>query len=135
MKINSTDKKLIEQAKEVVLKNADLLKPQRELVASIVLGKSGKVYEGVNIKTSHSICAEQVALGHALACGEREIDTVVAVILNADGSTNVVAPCGVCRYTFERLGMNVNVIVRDVEKNEILKVKVKDLLPYQYNRK
>lgn len=136
MKLNDTDNKLIELAKEVLQQNKDLYKGTTNVtIASVVLAKSGKTYKGINIQTSHSICSEQVALGQAFACGERELDTLVAVRLNNDGSMRVISPCGLCRYTLEKLGLsNMNVIVEDVDKNKVLKVTVKDLLPYPYKR-
>jgi cytidine deaminase len=92
-------------------------------------------HKGINIKTSHSICAEQVALGQALANGEREFDTIVAVSLTTDGAPRIVSPCGLCRYIFEKLNINMNVIVRDINNNnEVLKVNTFDLLPYPYKR-
>ena len=136
MKLNDTDNKLIDLAKEVLQQNKDLYKGTTNVtIASVVLAKSGKTYKGINIQTSHSICSEQVALGQAFACGERELDTLVAVRLNNDGSMGVISPCGLCRYTLEKLGLsNMNVIVEDVDKNKVLKVTVKDLLPYPYKR-
>ena len=134
MKLNKTDLQLIELAQNTVKENIDHYPAPEETVACIVLAKSGKIYKGINIKTSHSICAEQVALGQALACGEREFDTIVAVKYNIDGSTRVVSPCGLCRYTLEKLGLDINVIVEDVDKDIVLKVKAIDLLPFPYKR-
>ena len=134
MKLNKTDLELIEMAQNLVKDNIDLYPAPEETVACVLLTKSGKIYKGINIKTSHSICAEQVALGQALACGEREFDTIVAVKYNIDGSTRVVSPCGLCRYTLEKLGLDINVIVEDVNKDIVLKVKTIDLLPYPYKR-
>ena len=96
--------------------------------------KSGKIYKGINLKTSHSVCAEQVAIGQAFACGEREIETLVAVKLDNNGNTRVVSPCGLCRYIFEKLGLEFDVIVEDVEKAKVLKVNTSKLLPYPYKR-
>ena len=134
MELNKNDLKLIELAKKLVNENKDLCKENREVVGSILLAKSGKTYKGINIKTSHSICAEQVALGQAFACGERDFDTIVAVMYEPQGNTRVVTPCGLCRYTLERLGLDINVIVADPQNDTLLKVKAKDLLPYQYKR-
>ena len=134
MELNKTDKSLIAMATEIVNNNKDLYPNSSEIVGAIVLAKSGKVYKGINIKTSHSICAEQVAIGQAFACGERELDTIVAVKMNADGSMRVVSPCGLCRYTLDKLNLDMNVIVEDVEKDIVLKVKVQELLPYPYKR-
>ena len=82
MELDSSDKKLIEMATKIVRENADLRKSMHVVIASVVKAKSGKIYKGINIMTSHSICAEQVAIGQALACGERELDTIVNVKIN-----------------------------------------------------
>lgn len=132
MKITKQDEDLIEIAKEVVIKNCDLYEKTNMHVGCALRVKSGKVYTGVNIKTSHSICAEQVAIGQALASGEREFDTIVSVNLSSDRIPRVVSPCGVCRYTFDKLGLNLNVIVND--GSNIKKVSVEELLPYPYKR-
>ena len=133
MKLTKKDMELIELATQVAIENKDLYDTRKSVVASIILGKSGRAYKGLNIKTSHSICAEQVALGYALSCGEREFETIVAVKMSADGEVLVTSPCGLCRYTLEKLNLNINVILRDVETNAIHKVKVKDLLPYAFD--
>ena len=134
MKINETDKQLISMATDVVKANSDIYSNLAMHVGCVVKAKSGKIYKGVNIKTSHSICAEQVAFGQALACGEREFDTIVSVKMNSDGSTRVVSPCGVCRYMFDKLNLDMYVIVEDIKNGKILKVKASELLPYPYKR-
>ncbi len=133
MKLIEKDKNLIEIASSIIHDNEDLY--EKELIVGCALrGKSGKIYTGINIKTSHSICAEQVAIGQALANGEREFDTIVAVKFDKDGKTRVVSPCGLCRYIMNDLHMEMNVIVEDVEHDKILKVKANKLLPYPYKR-
>ena len=134
MKLNKNDEQLIEIAKQVALENKDLYSSQGSLVASIIKTSSGNLYKGVNIKTSHSICAEQVAIGQALACGEREFDTLVAVKMGMDENLRVVSPCGLCRYTLNKLNLDLNVIVEDSENGTITKVKNRELLPYPYKR-
>ena len=134
MKLNNDDKQLIDLATEVVKSNSDMYSNISMHVGCVVKAKSGKIYKGVNIKTSHSICAEQVALGQALACGEREFDTIVAVKMNADGTTRVVSPCGVCRYLFDKMGIDLQVIVEDIKNGKVLKVKAEELMPYPYKQ-
>ena len=134
MKLNEKDKELIEMASELVKQNCDIYTSLGMHVGCILKAKSGKIYKGVNIKTSHSVCAEQVAIGQALACGEREFDTIVAVKMNNDGSVRVISPCGVCRYVFEKLELDFNVIVEDVENETVLKVNSFELLPFPYKR-
>ena len=135
MKLTKNDEKLIELAKGVLYANKDLYNIQGSLVACVILTKSGNLYKGINIKTSHSICAEQVAIGQALACGEREFDTIATVKMNDDYTFRVISPCGLCRYTMNKLEMDINVIVEDIENNTILKVKPQKLLPYPYKQK
>lgn len=134
MKLNKLDNELIDLATEVVKSNADIYDNPAMHVGCVIKAKSGKIYKGVNIKTSHSVCAEQVALGQALACGEREFDSMVSVKMSADGSTRVVSPCGLCRYIFEKMGINLNIMVEDIKSKKTLKVKAEELLPYPYKR-
>lgn len=134
MKLNEQDKQLINLATDVVNANSDMYSNPAMHVGCVIRAKSGKIYKGVNIKTSHSICAEQVAFGQALTCGEREFDTIVAVKMNSDGSTRVVSPCGVCRYMFDKLNIDMFVIVEDIKNGKVLKVKASELLPYPYKR-
>ena len=134
MKLNNKDQEMISLAIKLLNDNSDLYTDKGNLVACVVLAKSGKIYKGVNIKTSHSICAEQVAIGQAFACGERELDTIVAVKYNENKVPEVVSPCGLCRYIFNKFSLNLNVIVMDNDLNKIIKVKQEKLLPYPYKR-
>ncbi len=134
MRLNDKDKELIQLATELVNKNSDIYSNISMHVGCVIKAKSGNIYKGVNIKTSHSICAEQVAYGQALANGEREFDTIVAVKKNSDGSTRVVSPCGVCRYMFDKMGLDINVIVEDIKNGKVVKVKAEELLPYPYKQ-
>ena len=134
MKLTKKDKELIEVATDVVKSNSDLYENLGMHVAAAVRAKSGKIYKGININTSHSICAEQVAMGQAFANGERDLEAMVAVKMNDDGSVRVVSPCGLCRYTFDKFNDSFDVILEDVETGEILKVDSLELLPYPYKR-
>lgn len=129
MKLTKADKELIELATSIVSKNSDLYERKNWHVACALRTKSNKIFTGINIKTSHSICAEQVAIGSAFATGEREIDTIVAVRLSSEEQPYVVSPCGLCRYTFDQLELHdMKVIVCD--KKKLIKVKAKELLPF-----
>ena len=134
MEITNKDQELIDIATKIVTDNKDLYNDLTLVVACAIRGKSGKIYSGINIKTSHSICAEQVAIGQAFANGERELETIVAVKLERDGNPRVVSPCGLCRYTFDKLNLDCNVIVEDEKNGATIKVKAADLLPYPYKR-
>jgi len=131
MKLTKQDEELILLAGKIAKKNIDLYPKENFAVGCVVKAKSGKIYKGVNLKTAHSVCAEQVAIGQAFACGERELETIVAVRFEND-ETRVISPCGLCRYIFNQFNLNFNVIVEDVANRKVLKVKAKDLLPYPY---
>ena len=134
MKLSKQDQELIQVATEVVKQNSELYKDKNMHVGAAVRASSGKIYKGINIFTSHSICAEQVAMGQALACGERDLEAMVAVKLNEDGSARVVSPCGLCRYIFDKFNDSFDVFVEDVETGDVLKVDSLELLPYPYKR-
>lgn len=130
MKLTKKDEELIEIATDVVENNCDLYKTPNLHVACALRAKSDKVYIGINLKSSHSVCSEQVAIGQAFANGEREFRTIVAVQLDNNHTPHVVSPCGLCRYIFDKLNLNMYAIVPNGKK--LTKVKVKDLLPYPY---
>ncbi len=132
MMLNKKDQKLVDVATELVKSNCDIYADVNLHVGCALRGKSGKIYKGINLKTSHSVCAEQVAIGHAFASGEREFDCLVAVKMNDDGSTRIVSPCGLCRYIFEKLDLEFDVILKD-KSGEVLKVKSSELLPFPYD--
>ena len=134
MELTKQDQELIDIATEVVKSNSDLYKDKNMHVGAAVRASSGKIYKGINICTSHSICAEQVAMGQAFACGERDLEAMVAVKMNEDGTTRVVSPCGLCRYTFDKFNDSFDVILEDVETGDVLKVDSLELLPYPYKR-
>ena len=65
-------------------------------VGAAVQCKSGNVFVGSNIENISyglTICAERIAIGSAVAAGEREF---VAIAVVAD-TTEPIVPCGACR--------------------------------------
>ncbi len=134
MKLSKADLELIKFAENVAKNNSDIYNDISLHVGCALRAKSGKIYQGINLKSSHSVCAEQVALGHALSCGEREFDTIVSVKLEKDGLPHVVSPCGLCRYIFDKANIDINFLVEDIKKNKVVKVNISELLPYPYKR-
>ncbi len=68
----------------------------RFLVGAALRTKSGRVFCGCNVENLSfglTICAERVAVGAAIAAGEREFEALAVV---AD-SKEPVTPCGACR--------------------------------------
>ena len=65
-------------------------------VGAAVKCKSGAVYVGANVENRSfdlTICAERVAVGAAVAAGEREF---IAIAVTSDSDEPIV-PCGACR--------------------------------------
>jgi cytidine deaminase len=65
-------------------------------VGAAIKCKSGAIFGGANIENRSfglTICAERVAIGTAVAAGERDF---VAIAVTADSDEPIV-PCGACR--------------------------------------
>ena len=83
--------------------------------------KNGKIFVGVNCDSvSHGSCAEVIAIGSAITAGEREFDTIVAV-LGGDNS-KILPPCGNCRQMMYSYDKNINVIVDENTKESIMEL-------------
>lgn len=76
-------------------------------VSAAILMGSGKVYTGVNVENASygvTLCAERNAIGHAIAEGERKLDTVVIVGGKDCRITDYCVPCGMCRQFMREFG-------------------------------
>jgi cytidine deaminase len=97
-------------------------------VGAAVLGGSGKVYGGCNIESPTGIghiCAERLAIYHALSQGERRVDAVCTV---SRGSV----PCGSCRQIIMEFGDGETPIFSlmvDGSKEKVVETTIADLLP------
>ena len=123
MELTLKDKELIQAASDVIKNNYDNVN-WWHTVGAAVRTKSGKIYLGVNCDSvSHGSCAEFIAMGAAITAGEREFDTIVAVL--GGEHEKILPPCGNCRQMMYCYDKNINVIVNDTTKENIL-----DLLKY-----
>ena len=126
--INDKDYEVVRMAQEVIVSNYDSVN-FNYTVGAAVRGKSGKIYIGINVYSIHGACAEQVALGNAIANGEREFLTIVAV-RGKDGK-EVIPPCGNCRQILNDYAPNCEVIISKGD-GILRKVLAKELLPFAY---
>ena len=122
------DAELIEKALKVLNATFDD-GVYNHVVGCSVLGKSGKIYSGVNCDGVHGSCAEYITMGMAISAGEKEFDTIVAV--NDLAPNCVVSPCGNCRQMLIEYAPSIKVIIND-ECGNLIKVKIKDLLPFAW---
>lgn len=104
-------------------------KSHYHIVGAALRTKKGNVYIGVNCDGIHGSCAEFIAMGAAKVKGENDFDTIVAVHKGAKNF--VVSPCGNCRQTLFEYDPDVKVIVNN-DEGELIKVSIRDLLPFAY---
>ena len=125
--LTKADRELVRAARGAL--RADM-NPRRHGVGCAIRGESGRVYVGVNVEAcGYGPCAEPVALGGAIASGERRFLAAVAVVPRGRGA-EVLSPCGNCRQLFLDYAPSAWIFVRDGKR--VFKVRAKDLLPAAY---
>jgi len=118
------DKKLIDEAIAVIKRN---YAEPRHTVGAAVLCASGKIYTGVNIEScGYGPCAEPIAIGAAISQGEREIVSIVAVVVRGNSSA-VESPCGNCRQLLFDYAPDCMVIIPHDDR--VVKVRARELIP------
>ena len=134
--LTTDDEALIAAAQEAI---ARLYRPGWHHIGAAVRLRSGRVITAVHLEANVgrvAVCAEAIAIGRAIAEGERDFATIVAVrhphAGESDQSIRVVAPCGMCRELISDYGPATQVIYAD--GGTIRKGPVSDLLPAKYTR-
>lgn len=101
-------------------------------VACIVKMIDGKHFEGVNVENpsfKDGLCAEQVAIGTAVAEGYTKGEFVSLYLL---GDTKFITPCFLCRqYLTEFFDENSKIITYNEEGKEKV-YRVSDLCPHTF---
>jgi cytidine deaminase len=99
-------------------------------VGAAIRTASGKIYQGCNVENASfglTNCAERVAAGTAVAAGDREF-TGVAVV-----SRGGVSPCGACRQFLAEFSPNVQIVMVDSLKPEVIhEATLAQLLPGRF---
>ena len=99
-------------------------------VGAALRGKSGRIYQGVNVENASfglTNCAERVAIGTAVANGEKEF-TAIAV-----ASRTGVTPCGACRQVLAEFAPNLEIVMVDsLKPSEIHHATLTQLLPGRF---
>ena len=84
-------------------------------VGAALQTSSGRVFTGCNVENASyglTICAERVAVGRAVAEGERNFDAIAIV------SRGGVMPCGACRQVLAEFNPDLRVIVAGLEGSQ-----------------
>ena len=96
-------------------------------VGAALLTKSGQIFKGCNIENVSlrlTLCAEEVAVGAAVAAGESEF-MAVAVVAESE---QPVLPCGGCRQLLAEFNPAMEVISSTLD-GRTERHSLKDLLP------
>lgn len=99
-------------------------------VGAAVLTGNGSVFTGANIENASfglTICAERIALGNAIANGQRDI-TAIAIY----APVRTISPCGACRQFILEFGRGVIVIFMDGDT--LVQKTAKELLPFAFTK-
>ncbi len=130
------DLQLVEAARSVLARR---YRPRWHSVGAAIRGKSGRIYTAVNLNARYvgrvDVCAEAVALGMAIAAGEKGLESVVAVQRGTRGSRSprgrIVPPCGVCREMFNDYAPKMTVLLPG-PKGAVVRKRAEELLPERY---
>ncbi len=135
--IRPDDEALIAAARDIIARR---YAENRHHIASAVRTRAGHVYTAVHLDTyvgRASVCAEAIAVGKAMAEGDKDIESVVSVRhprpREANQEIQVVSPCGICRELLADFARDCTVIIPI--DDQLARVPVADLLPSKYFRK
>lgn len=123
--MNSNLEALLQAAKEA--QKRAYVPYSRFAVGAALLTASGKVFTGCNVENASyglTICAERVAVGCAVAAGERDF-VAMAIVAPSPGP---VSPCGACRQVLVEFNPKMRLILANLQ-GEVLETTAGDLLP------
>jgi cytidine deaminase len=134
--LSADDRALIEAARTLI---RERYIENRHHIAAALRTKSGKVHTGLHLDTyvgRASVCAEAVAVGAAMAVGDRDIAVIVSVRhprpREANQTIQVVSPCGICREMLADFAPECRVIVP--KDGGLIRIAPLELLPNKYIR-
>jgi cytidine deaminase len=99
----------------------------RFLVGAALRTKGGRVFLGANVENASyglTICAERVAIGSAIAAGERDFEAI-AVVADTKGP---VTPCGACRQVIFEFGEDIHMALANLS-GSVETMPINELLP------
>ena len=125
--MNAHDEELVQAAKAV---RARSYSPYSGFAVGAALrGKSDRIYTGTNVENASyplTVCAERAAVFKAVSEGEREFDSIAVV------TSTGAAPCGACRQVLAEFGLDIRVVVANLNKRRKV-YSISELLPYGFD--
>lgn len=103
-------------------------------VACIVKMKDGAIFKGVNVENpsfKDGLCAEQVAIGTAIADGYTKGDFENIYLLGS--SNHSITPCFLCRQLLVELFEKDKLVITYDSEGKEKKYKVSDLCPHTFS--
>lgn len=99
-------------------------------VGAALLTRSGRVFPGCNVENATygaTCCAERVAIGNAIAAGERDF---IGIAIFTD-TPKPVSPCGICRQVIAEFGPHL-AVASFCSGDGVLRTTAGDLLPHGF---
>ena len=130
MKASPVDRELLDAAR--LVRESAYAPYSNFRVGAALRGKSGRVYTGCNVENISlglSICAERVALGRAIADGEREFAALCVVTQSKKPSP----PCGLCRQALREFCRDLHIVLANINGSR-LTVRLAELLPRAFDK-
>lgn len=127
MPLTKADRDLVEAAESMV---RERYVPRWNSVGAALRTKSGQVHAAVHLDAAVgrvAVCAEMIALGMAVAAGEAQVETIVAVTRRGENEWEILPPCGMCRELLSDYAPGASVIVPS--GSSLVRVVLSDLLP------
>lgn len=122
---------LMESARK--MKEAAYVPYSKFPVGVALLLKDGNVINGVNVENvslGATNCAERTAIFTAITNGYRKGDFQAIAV--AGDTVDFLPPCSICRQVLAEFCLPEMPVYLTNEKNEILELILKDLLPYAF---
>jgi cytidine deaminase len=104
----------------------------RFAVGAALLAKTGGIFTGCNVENASyglTICGERVAIGCAIASGEREF-AALAIVTDSPEPT---VPCGACLQVLSEFADDLLIISENLEGKRI-QTTLRELLPQAFKR-
>jgi cytidine deaminase len=103
-------------------------------VAAVAVCRDGNAYEGVNVESAAyplTLCAERVAIFHAIAAGATpgNITEIHLLAQDSEGRLVEVTPCGACRQVISEQSGHMAEIVIYNKNGDCRKLMIEKLLP------